>query len=327
MYIMTGRLRFPAWQDAEGRDLEIRAFSEVHIETSFKQYIQFAEITLPRNVPFFDKYKVRELFRRGDPVIVELGYNGQNDEEFRGYITQISADIPIKLRVEDEMWKVWRQPVNFVSGKMKLADMLKKILPGYEVDALEIEVGPFRYPKTYFGAVLEDLQSEIKLYSYFIGKKLVCGKYYAEQSTEPSVYFNLERNCVSSSLNYKNKEDIVLKIEAIGATINGNSVKVDIGQDGGNKISLNYKYITVRAELEKKVMEDYDRATRGGFDGSFTAFGWPRVDFGKKAELDSIIYPDRNGIYFIEGVNKTFNSSGYRQEIKTGGLAKQTNEQ
>jgi len=71
--------------------------------------------------------------------------------------------------------------------------------------------------------------------------------------------------------------------------------------------------------LEKKVKEDYDRAKRGGFDGSFTAFGWPRVDFGKKVALKSEIYPDRNGVYYVEGVDKTFNDNGYRQVIKTGG--------
>lgn len=322
MYVMTGRLIFPAWQDTEGKELEIRKFSEVYIESTFKQLTQFAEITIPRNVRFFDKMKVREIFRTGDPVIIELGYDGNNVEEFRGYITRISSDIPVKIRCEDEMWKARRIAVNYVGKNIMLGDMLKKMAPGYEVDALEVKLGDVRFSKTNLGAVLEKLQSEQKLYTYFIGKKMICGKYYAEQSGSEAAYFELEKNTVSIDLNYKNKEDIILKIDATSVSRDGKRIQVSTGDAGGDTMSLSYYNITVKAELEKKVKADYERAKRGGFDGSFTAFGIPRVDFGKKAALSSIIYPDRNGEYFIEGVNKTFNDAGYRQQIKLGGTSK-----
>lgn len=322
MYVMTGSLTFPAWEDTEGKPLVVRRFSAVHIETTFKQLTQFAEITLARNVSTFDKMNVREVFKVGDPIIIKLGYDGNDVEEFRGYVTRVSSDIPIVIRCEDEMWKARRMSVNYVGENIMLPDLLKKIAPGYEIDALEIKLGDARFSKTNLGAVLEKLQSELKLYSYFIGKKLVCGKYYVEQSGAQIPLFDLEKNTVSNSLNYKNKEDIVLKIDATSITADGKKIEFKMGDDGGDTMTLKYYNVKLQAELEKKVREDYERATRGGFDGSFEAFGIPRVVFGQKCDLRSSIYPDRNGQYYIEGVNKSFDDGGYRQDIKLGGSAK-----
>jgi hypothetical protein len=63
---------------------------------------------------------------------------------------------------------------------------------------------------------------------------------------------------------------------------------------------------------------DYEKYKQDRFDGSFTAFGIPSVKHGQKANLTSTLYEDRNGLYYIEGVTKTFNRDGIRQVIKLG---------
>lgn len=324
MYVMTGRLVFPAWEDTEGNSLVVRKFTSVSIEQTWKQMTQFAELTLPRNVSTFDKMNVRDVFRVGDPVIVSLGYDGNDVEEFRGYITRISSDVPIVIRCEDEMYKARRIPVNYVGKGIMLPDLLKKLAPGYEIDALETTIGDVRFAKTNLGAVLDKLQSDLKLYTYFRGKKMICGKYYTERTGEDIPLFDLERNTVNNNLAYKNKEDIILKIDATSITAAGKKIEFSMGDPGGDTMSLKYYNITEKADLEKKVRADYERATLGGFDGSFTAFGIPRVEFGQKCDIRSQIYPDRNGQYYIEAVTKTFDDGGYRQEIKLGGTAKLT---
>lgn len=324
MYVMTGRITFPNWQSTSGVPLSIRKFSSVIINRTFKQSTQYAEIVLPRNVKFFDKHQVRDIFRIGDEVIIELGYDGNLKEEFRGYVTKITADIPVTIRVDDEMWKIKRIPVNYVGKNVMLQDFLQTVLKDtdYKIDALEVKLGDIRFAKTNMLEVLDKLESDFNIYTYYQNGVIYSGKYYVNENSSNISYFNLERNVASNALNYRNKEDIILKIDAESITADGKKVTFSIGDEGGDSMRLKYFNITANAELEKKVKQDYENAKRGGFDGDFTAFGNPSVDFGEKALIESIVYPDRDGEYFIEGVEKSFDSSGYRQKIKLGGTSK-----
>ena len=324
MYVMTSKIVFPKWQDNNGLPLTIYKCSSVFISKSFKQNTQFAEITLPRNVRFFDKHAVRDLFRKGDEVIINLGYDSLFKEEFRGYITQIGADIPLVLKLEDEMYKIKRIPVNFSAKNITLSDLWKSLLKGhdYKVDALEVKLGDIRFAKTTIAEVIEQLKSTFNIYTYYQNGVLYSGKYYTGENSNIVNRFNLERNVVSNALNYKRKEDVIVKIDARSILADGKKIEFSLGEDGGDRLKLDYFNITLKAELEKKVKQDYENYKRGGFDGSFTAFGIPSVDFGEKAAIESIVYPERNGEYYIASVEKEFSKEGYRQIIKLDGTAK-----
>lgn len=295
--------------------------TEIIVDSSWKLLTSTAEIVIPRKVKFFDKNNVQEVFRRGDFVTISFGYNGNNVEEFRGYITEVSADIPIRIKLQDEMWKLKQVPVNFSSPNISLKDLLTSIAPGYKVDALEgVQIGSVRFPKTTVAAVLEKLQQDPwKLNTYFKTVNdtlvLVCGKYYADDSSEPKVNFHLERNCVSSSLNYVRKDDVLILIKGVSTLTNGTKIEVEFGDKDGQTRQLTH-YNKTKKELEILVKLDYEKCKQDRFDGSFTAFGIPSVKHGQKANLTSSLYNDRSGTYFIEGVTKTFNREGIRQVIK-----------
>ncbi|MCZ2393419.1 MAG: hypothetical protein LC105_06165 [Chitinophagales bacterium] len=316
---MTGIIKFPNLTDSSGQPLSIRRFESVQIDTSFKQLTQTAEITLPRANFLSHNRNVKEVFRIGDPIEINLGYDNNNTLEFAGYITRVSADVPVRIRCEDEMWKAKRIPVNYSATGVRLDTMLQSIAKGYGVDVAEIELGDVRFSQTHLGAVLAKLQNDWKLYTYFSDGKMICGKYYAQYSNEQPIRFAIERNTVSNQLNYRNSEDIILKLKAISILANGEKVEYSIGDEGGDTMELTYYNISDRTILKKKADEDYQRAKLGGYDGSFTGFGIPTVKFGQKVKLSSSQYEDRNGEYYVEAVKKTFNSSGYRQEIKLGG--------
>lgn len=302
-------------------EIVLTQITEIIVESSWKLLTDTAEIVIPRKVKFFDKNNVREVFRRGDFVTISFGYNGNNVEEFRGYITEVAADIPIRIKLQDEMWKLKQVPVNFSSPNISLKDLLIAIAPGYTVDALEgVQIGSVRFPKTTVAAVLEKLQQDPwKLNTYFKtingSPVLVCGKYYADDSDIAKVKFDLERNCVSSSLNYVRKDDILILIKGVSTLSNGTKIEVEFGDKGGQLRQLTH-YNKTKQELEVLVKLDYEKSKKDGFDGSFTGFGIPSVKHGQKADLTSSLYDDRNGIYYIEGVTKTFNREGIRQDIK-----------
>ncbi len=304
-------------------EIVLTQITEIIIESSWTLLTATAEIVLPRKLKFFDRRKIKDVFRRGDFVTIAFGYNGTNKEEFRGYITEVAADIPIRIKLQDEMWKMKQLPVNFSHPNIGLKDLLTQIAPGYTIDALEgVQIGSVRFPKTTVAEVLDKLQQEPwKLNTYFktVGdtQVLVCGKYYSDDSEVEKVNFHLERNCVSSSLNYVRKDDLFLLIKGVSTLSNGTKIEVEFGDKAGQPRQLTH-YNKSRQELEVLVKLDYEKYKQDRFDGSFTAFGIPSVKHGQKANLTSTLYEDRNGLYYIEGVTKTFNRDGIRQVIKLG---------
>lgn len=301
-------------------EIVITQCTKIEIESTWKEITDRGSLTLPRKLKFFDRLKVRDTFRRGDQVIIYFGYDFNLVKEFEGYITEVAADIPIVIKFEDEMFNVRRLPVNFSSPNITLDQLFKTIIPGYELDIIEgVTLGAVRLSKTQVGPVLEKIKQDWGLYTYMRGKKVVCGKYYADDSAENKVNFHLERNCVSTSLNYKNKEDVQIKIKVVSTLPNGTKLEVDnIGDKDGNERQLTYYNITILAELERLGRLDYEKYKVDRFDGSFVAFGIPSVRHGLKCQLESSLYGDREGTYYIEKVVKTFDNGGIRQTITLG---------
>lgn len=294
--------------------------TEVEFESSWKEITDRGTLTLPRNVKVFDRNRIRDIFRRGDAISIFFGYDGNLVQEFEGYVTEVSADIPIVIKFEDEMFRIKRLPVNFSSSNVKLDTLLKKIIPDYKLDIVEgVTLGAVRLAKTQVGPVLEKIQSEWGLYTYMRGKTVVCGKYYSDDTYADRAYFHLERNCVSTSLNYKNKEDVQIKIKVVSTLANGKKIEVDdIGDKEGNERQLTFYNISKKEELEKLGKQEYLKYKVDRFDGSFVAFGVPSVRHGMKCILQSSLYGDRAGTYYIEKVVKSFSSSGIRQTITLG---------
>jgi hypothetical protein len=308
------------------KELVLRNVNAVHIESSWKRLTDSAEITLPRKAIYLEQgktkvnfYKVKELFKRGDAVTIELGYNGNYVTEFTGYITHVSADIPIKIKLEDEMYQLKKLPVNISLQTSSLSNLLKKIIPGYEVDALEVELGALRFAKTTVAKVLEYLQDEYSLFSYMDGKKLVCGKIYADDSEAETVDLHLEKNVVNNDLNYKDKEDVLIRINAVSTLKNGDKIEVTVGDETGEERQLSYYGIEIEAELTKLANEDLKKYKVDGFTGSVKAFGIPFFKHGMKVNLTSDLYPDRNGLYYVEETIVDFNDTpSYRRKGQLG---------
>lgn len=322
---MSVRIIFPKNERRQG--FVLRTVHQVDIDSSWRQLTDVAEILLPRNVRYFESENVGEVFQRGDKVIIQLGYDDNLITEFVGYISRVSADIPILISCQDEMFKVKQIPVNYSHPDVSLKKLLSDLIPGYEIDALEgCQLGAVRFSKTTVDEVLEKLQQDMKLYTYVepTTKKIVSGKIYADNSDDSSFLFDLERNVVSNDLSYRNKDDIRVKVNGI-LIKSGDKIEYSYGDDDADK-NIDWQFLVkTKAELEVEVKRMYEANKLGGYDGSFTAFGAPSVQHGRKASLRSSLYKDREGTYYIEGVYKSFGISGYRQQIKLGNLYERGN--
>lgn len=319
-------IRFPKTDKRD--EVIIRKASSIKIETSWKMICRKAEIILPRNVKDFDRQKVKEVFRKGDKVEINLGYDGWYLPEFTGYIDQVSADYPITIKLEDEMWRLKQLKVNFAHPNIKLKDFIQQIVKDYPIDIdAEVMLGAVRFSQVSFGEVLNKLQQDFSLYSFIRNGKLTIGKPYSDVQVEVPV-FDLERNCISNDLNYLSKEDRLIKIvgksmqvvaKAVKAKAQNKKLEFEFGDENATD-TLNWVFnVNTLEDLQKAVKKMYNDRKKDGFDGSFTTFGIPSVQHGQKVELTSAMYPDRGGVYYVDSVRKSITSDGgYKQEIELG---------
>ena len=319
--IMNAKVVFKATESHP--EFYIRRISEVEIESSWKMICSTAQVVLPRNIKDFNQNKVKDWFKRGDKVEIYLCYGLDEDLilEFSGYITQVSADYPITIKLEDEMWRLKQIPVNFSSKNEKLKSFVQKYVTDYPIliDA-EVPLGAVNIKNKTLGEVFKKFQEDLSLYAFIRNGKLVVAKPYSDVTDKVPV-FDLERNCVSNDLNYLSKEERTVKVVAESVqnfAKTKKKLKFELG-DPDPKTTINKTLsVTTLNDLQAEVRRIYDLYKKEGFDGSFTTFGIPSVQHGQKVKITSSLYNDREGVYYIDSIKKKFSRDGYRQEIELG---------
>lgn len=305
-----GEIEFPAIRTRA--KIIIRKFSKVKIEQSWKKLTDTASITLPRKVKDFDRYKVNEVFQAGDPVIIRLGYNGDLYEEFTGYIFKVTTGVPIEITLEDEMYMLKRETVSVSKKSCTLKELLNEIAPGYTVLCDDTAIGSVRYSKKLVSEILDDLKTKMGLYTYFRGKTLVSGRTSIDGGKRTKII--LEKQA-QESLKERNIEQVYVRLESLQK--NGKMLKGEKGEKKGNTINIKQPNLT-KIEIERIVNDTYKKATQPGLEGDLTLFGIPRLQHGMIVDLSSILYPEKDGAYYIDSITKEADTKTYRQVAKLG---------
>lgn len=296
-------------------EINIYKATAVHIESSWKNLTDTAEITLPRNIRDFDKMKISEVFKRGDKVIVHLGFNGVLTEEFRGYIISASADIPVLIKCQNEMWNLKKQAVNISMNNCYLPKLIQAIAPGYEYSVSEYNIGSVRFAKTTAAAVMQKLRDDFGIYCFFRGNTLCAGKVYSGDAVTRNV--NLER-IVSNNLTYKTKDEKSIKLTATSTLVGGDKITVELGEKDGEPRDFSYFNIQNKTDLKAIAQKDYDKIMADGFEGDIEVFGNQEIRHGDKLNISSIIYPDRQGLYYADTVTTDWKSTIYHRTVEVG---------
>ena len=69
-------------------------------------------------------------------------------------------------------------------------------------------------------------------------------------------------------------------------------------------------------ELLEEAIKYFESYNMNGIEGTLTLFGDLALKTGVKVELVDDLHPQKNGYYFVDEVNTTFGTGGYRQRIK-----------
>ena len=315
MYVLTAEITIAKYKFTQIVNVEIESTTRLLSDTAT------IELPLSAVLENTQRLSLEKEIKRGDEVLLKLGYDNSLNTEFEGYVTDIKADKTLKITCEDKMYSLRKSIANkgFKNTTLKeilsyLSDAFKFDLnskgPGINLDAFII--------KNLTGLqVLEKLKKDYGLTIFFDkNKELYAGLAYVYKGS--SVKYDLALNVVKSDLTFKKAEDIQFKIKAISILKNNERLEIEIGDTEGDLRTLYFKGISSETELEQLANEEIQKYKYDGYEGKLTAFGLPFTQVGSDAKIVDENYPGREGVYYVESVKTSFGQSGYRRNVELG---------
>ncbi|MFD2787937.1 hypothetical protein [Hymenobacter rubripertinctus] len=304
----------------------VRKVVSARVEDSWRNLTGTAEVQLPGHWLFQQqRLAIKDWLQRGDRVEIHLGYNQKLVKEFTGYVTDVSPRIPVIISCEDEMYRLKWVPVKFSATSVRLPALLRAICPAdIRIDALDVDMGHFRAKNVTVAKVLEKIKQDYGFVSYFQDGTLYCGRVYLKGADAPKTEFSFQRDILADQLEYRERDDLKVIVKATSHQLKGKNITVTVGDEDAldaEERTLNYFQVGSEAALRKMALNDINKLKVEGYKGSFTTYGLPSVRHGDLAGLTNTEYPERDGVFFIDSVVKTFESGGYRQEITLGSRA------
>lgn len=290
------------------------------------------------------------IFKRKDRIKIEAGYFPNKELLFEGYISHVSANIPVRLECEDSMFifkqfKVTypkkttlrttsksgkplkspkvisenitlKQLVDYIFNEGEYNDLLDGI--SYEI-VDDIKLGQFSVSNASPAQVFNKLRDEYGLFSYMIGEKLYIG-FASNALTTKEREFKMEEVCINSnSLDYQREEDVTIKVKCVSMLPNNTKVEAEAGDPEGEQRTYHYYNITSQEELKQIAEKRVKENKYTGFRGHFETFGEPTLRHGDRLKMTSVKLPERNGTYLVKSVKRRLSvEGGYRQLFELG---------
>ncbi len=259
--------------------------------------------------------------KRGDKITVKLGYDGELVTRFVGFVRSVDVKVPITIKCEDGMFLLKlkkAEPKSWKNGSLK--DVLQHLLKDTDIDFQlidnDIELGSYRIVKPFVSEELQELKEKYMLSSYFRmidGKNvLYVGLKYPLDNRRKHI-FRHGKNIVSEDLEYRNKDDIRVRVQAESFGAKHKKTTIEIGDKDGDLVKIRIDGLS-EDELKKYAEQALENYKKDGFKGSFETFGTPEVS---KCDMVEIHASDgNNGTYLVKKNEITFGLGGYRQRIE-----------
>jgi hypothetical protein len=273
------------------------------------------------------------IFKDNDAVTIKLGYNGELQEEFRGFVKRCNLDMPLEVECEGYIRKLRLNvsiTANLSKGK-KIKDLLEQICKpvGIEVQCM---VDFTLYGRNLVNAngvkVLEEIKkcSDNTLTIFFIKPDVLwCGLVYAPTFKKsdvfglPQVDYRLGYNVVKDNSLKERFPSEEVQILYNGKLATGDSVRTaSDNKTAKRKIQTLLNNVHDDTWLKKFANEKADQMNYTGYEGNINAFLQPFALPGYKANIVDARYPKRNGLYLIENTTVTFGVRGARRTCGIG---------
>lgn len=301
-----------------GRRWQLEEVTAVEITRDTEKLTDECRITLPKKVKWDGEPDIP--VRRGDMVSVSLGYDGELQAAFSGYVRDVGFKTPIVLVCEDEMFKLKQQPAQKKAYRnVDLETLLKDQGIGCEIRVFgEQRLGQYRVTADTVASLLGKLQQQ-GIRSFFRTEDgqpvLYCGVLF-ERETSPSQVFATGLNIIDDqSLEQQQADTMRLRVKAVSLMPDNKKVKVEVG-DADGELRVLHTYNKTESELKAWAEQEVKRLKRDGLTGSFKTFGYRLVD-----KLDVIgmkIDGEKKGCYQVKKNVIKYDTGGFRQEITLG---------
>jgi len=301
--------------------------TEVSIDSSYDNLTDKASFIIPKKIRYSreDGTTVdaivrgdNPLFKIGDKVDIEVGYNSKIKQVFKGYTSGIRQKFPLRFDLEDEVYRLKQNSLTLSLENPKLSDLLGEILPTgiiYEITA-EQNLGQFRINNATPAAVLDELRKKHGIYSFFRDGILYVGlSIVAELQSSHRFEFNTPDIITGDSLTYIDASERKIKVVAKSIANDNTTLEATAGDESGETRTLYFNNLTL-TELQDVADRSVDEMKYSGYDGSFTTFATPVVKHGDVVELINKTIPEQNGGYLVTRVVTRFGwGIGGRQDI------------
>lgn len=302
--------------------IRFEGVNDVKVTRSINMVGATAVIRVPVTAVFKQKdepgtaIETAKTVKVGDAVGIRLGYNGSFNDEFRGFVKRLNYRTPLEIECEDAFF-LSRQKNITLSGTMTLTECLQKC--GLDVlHATSLKLKNFVADNRPVSWVLGKLKTDYGLNIFFdMEGKVIAGR--AFDVVSGTVKYHLRENVIKDDdLRYQLASDVKLKVKAVCFKKDGTKVEAEIGEDHGVQKTLHFYDVEDLSELKTLAEQELKRYSRDGYDGRIETFLFPYAEPCMTAELSDAMYPDRDGTYYIEGVETTFSTSGARRLVSLG---------
>lgn len=300
------------------RRWEIDRVAEVEINRSCADITSTCVIKLPAKAKWKDETEMP--VKRGDRVLVKLGYDDVNKLAFVGYVSKVGAKYPLILTCEDEMYTLKQQEaVKKAYTSTTIATLLADQNINIPVKVFgEQNIGAYRIECNTVAEILHSLHKEgisVFVKSTEADTCLYAGVLF-EQQTKKVVTFDNHLNIIDDSLLETKEADAMrLRVRAISLDSQNKKIKVEVGDKDGELRTIHALNKTEK-ELTAWAEQELSRLKVDGMSGSFTAFGRPLMALLDNAEI--VLDGNNKGTYQVIKNVITFGTGGFRQKIEIG---------
>ena len=303
--------------------------NDVHCKRSVKEIVDTAVLKIPAigrvnnndNLPA-SSVATSVLWKEGDAVSIQLGYNNDNRQEFKGFVRRVNASIPVTVECEGYAWQLRRKRLiksyKSVSLKQFLTELvagtdikLSPFIPGMQLSNLKINHANGL-------KVLEYIKDHLHLSVYFLFDVLYVGLEEGVQGNQ--VKHRLGWNTIrDDQLKWRLADDTKVLIRLV--TGKGKSKKRTLYQSGdtdGGLVEKSVASLTSAKDLQAVADDLLQQAKYTGFEGSISGFLQPFIQMCDTDIVIDKIYNERGDSYFTIGTEVHFGMNGAQRKVFIG---------
>jgi hypothetical protein len=313
----------------KGKTIKFDAVNNVEIEKSIDKIGTLAKIKIPTSARLkyedsdtTESVQTEKIFKKGDKINIQLGYDDRLQEEFDGFIYKINYTTPLEIECEGHEFLLREDLPTKTFSSTNLKEVLQYIVKDKKItldgDIPTVNMVNYVIPANLTRLdALQQVKERYGLTIFFVNDTLYAGLDFVKY--KGNVIYSLGINTPRvDELKFQYADDVKLKVKAIQINKNNTKLEAEIGDRNGEQRTL-YFYTAKSIEDLKKLAEaEIQKYKYTGYTGKITAFLEPYSAPGMVAEIRDIKYTERSGKYEIRSVVVTFGTSGARRQVEIG---------